>query len=72
MAQVPVSMQVLADEVIERRGARVSQRFIWGAFMMTLGSSSNTSPGIWVPLMLGGLLVVFVLTALIVSVLIHS
>jgi hypothetical protein len=39
--------------------------------MMTLGSSSNTSPGIWVALMLGGLLVVFVLTALIVSVLIY-
>jgi hypothetical protein len=38
--------------------------------MMTRGSSSNTSPGIWLALILGGLLVVFV--ALTVSILIHS
>ena len=33
---------------------------------------ANTSPGIWVALILGGLLVVFVVTALTVSILIHS
>jgi hypothetical protein len=40
--------------------------------MMTLGSSSNTRPGIWLALILGGLLAVFVITALTVSVLVHS
>ena len=40
--------------------------------MMTLGSSSNTSPGIWLALIVGGLVVVFVLTALTVSILIHG
>jgi putative ABC transport system substrate-binding protein len=53
-------------------GARVSQSLIREAFMMTRGSSSNTSPGIWLALILGGLLVVFVVTALTVSILIHS
>jgi len=33
---------------------------------------SLTSPGIWLALILGGLLVVFLITALIVSVLVHS
>ena len=40
--------------------------------MMTLGSNSNVSPGIRLVLILGGLLVVFVVTALTVSLLIHS
>jgi len=33
---------------------------------------ANTSPGIWLALILGGLLVVFVVTALTVSLLIHT
>jgi hypothetical protein len=40
--------------------------------MTSLGSSSNTSPGIWLAVILGGLLVVFALTALTVSILIHG
>jgi hypothetical protein len=40
--------------------------------MMTLGSSSNVSPGIWLAVILGGLLVVFALTATIASILIHG
>jgi hypothetical protein len=40
--------------------------------MMTLGSSSKVSPGIWLAVILGGLLVVFSLVAMIVSILIHS
>jgi hypothetical protein len=40
--------------------------------MMTLGSNSNVSPGIWLAVILGGLLVVFALTAMIVSILIHG
>jgi hypothetical protein len=38
----------------------------------TYGSSSNVSPGIWLVVILGGLLVVFALTAMIVSILIHG
>jgi hypothetical protein len=37
--------------------------------MMTVGSSSNVSPGIWLAVILGGLLVVFAFTAMIVSIL---
>jgi hypothetical protein len=37
--------------------------------MTALGSSSNTSPGIWLTVILGGLLVVFTLTATIASIL---
>jgi hypothetical protein len=40
--------------------------------MMTLGSNSNFSPGIWLFVILGGLLVVFALTAIIASILIHG
>jgi hypothetical protein len=40
--------------------------------MTALRSSSNTSPGIWLAVILGGLLVVFALTALTVSILIHG
>ena len=40
--------------------------------MTTLGSSSNTPPGIWLAVILGGLLVVFAVTALTVSILIHG
>jgi hypothetical protein len=40
--------------------------------MMTRRSNSNVSPGIWLVLILGGLLVVFALTAIIVSILIHG
>jgi len=40
--------------------------------MTTPASSSNVAPGIWLAVMLGGLLVVFALTAIIVSVFIHG
>jgi hypothetical protein len=40
--------------------------------MMTLGSNSNVSPGIWLAVILAGLLVVFALTAMVVSILIHG
>jgi hypothetical protein len=40
--------------------------------MTTHGSGLNVSPGIWVAVILGGLLVVFALTAMIVSILIHG
>ena len=40
--------------------------------MMTLGSNSNVSPGIRLVLILGGLLVVFALTAMIISILVHG
>jgi hypothetical protein len=40
--------------------------------MTTPASSSNVSPGIWLAMMLAGLLVVFALTAMIVSILIHG
>jgi len=40
--------------------------------MTTPASSSNVSPGIWLAVILGGLLVVFALTAMFVSILIHS
>jgi hypothetical protein len=40
------------------------------ASVTTYGSSSNASPGIWLAVILGGVLVVFALTALIVSILI--
>ena len=39
---------------------------------MTTPASSPVSPGIWLAVILGGLLVVFALTAMFVSILIHS
>jgi len=38
----------------------------------TVRSSSNASPGVWLAVILGGLLVVFVLTALTASIFIHG
>jgi hypothetical protein len=38
----------------------------------THGSNSNASPNIWLAVILGGVLVVFALTALTVSILIHG
>jgi hypothetical protein len=40
--------------------------------MTTPGSSSNVRPGIWLAVILGGLLIVFALTAVIVSIFIHG